>query len=215
MALDNTFATVISMLPYPLIETKTGLYPNSFPIAKAEPNNFTLNIIPNNIYYLINPDPLADAKQTHYIKVPVPAIDCARSIVNDYVSSLIAVDMPERVPGLFAVVGDWSDKKEFQIKHAADLLFYRKAQIGWFENLVRDADDAWSKTHSPVMISDLQKAAAKQLGFARDWINPTPSEMLQKCPICQNPINPGALKCIACQTVLNKAEYERVLATVK
>jgi hypothetical protein len=213
--MDNTFATVCSMLPYALLEVKTGLYPNSFPIAKAEPNQFTLNIIPNNIYYLVNPDPLAEAKQTHYIKVPVPAIDCARSVVNDYVTSLIAVDLPDRVPGLFAVEGDWKDKKEFQLKHADKLIQYRKYQLNWFENLVRDADDMWAKTHSPVMISDLQRSAAKQLGFQRDWINPTPSELLEKCPICKNPINPGALKCISCQTVLNKVEYDRVLATVK
>jgi hypothetical protein len=204
---DNTFATVCSMLPYSLDETKSGLYPNTFHLEKAEPNSFTLNIIPNNIYYLVDPDPLADAKSRHFIKVPVPAIDCACSVVNDYVSSLIAVDIPERVPGLFAVVGDWIDKKEFALKYPKELNRYRTAQIGWFENLVRDADDMWSKTHSPVTISDLQKNAAKHLNFERDWINPTPSELLEKCPFCRNPIGVGAIKCITCHEILDRKKY--------
>jgi hypothetical protein len=200
------------MLPYSLDETKVGLYPATFHIEKAEPSSFTLNLIPNNVYYLVDPDPLADAKQRHYIKVPVAAIECARSVVNDYISSLISVNIPDRVPGLFAVSGDWTDKKEFALKHVKEINHYRTAQIGWFENLVKDADDMWSKTHSPVTISDMQKNAAKQLGYERDWINPVPSELQEKCPICRNPLNPGALKCVACGFITNQAAFDKVMA---
>jgi hypothetical protein len=210
--MDTTFATICSLLPYELHESKPGLHPNYFTITSEEP--FSLTIIPNNIYYRVNPDPLADQKSTRYINVPVPAIECARSIVNDYVAALLAIEPPDKVPGLFAVSGDWTDKKLFVASHSKQIDKYKNAQIEWFKNLVNIADDIWSKTHSPVSIGDLQRFAAKQLGYERDWLDATPIELAVKCPYCKSPINAGAIKCITCHEILDKKKYEE-LAMVK
>jgi len=210
--MDSTYATICSMLPYSLQELKPGLNPKAYFIEKAEEGSFSLTIIPNDISYNINPDPLADAKQTRFIRVPVPAIECARSIIGDYVSALLAIEPPDKLPGLFAVVGDWTDKKEFGTKHLKMVMDYRNRQNGWFKNLVDIADDTWSRTHSPVGISDIQKDACRLLGYRRDWLNPLPFEEQNKCPVCMNAINLGALKCVACGHVIDKLAYERVLA---
>jgi hypothetical protein len=213
--MDTTFATIISLLPFDLVELKPGLNPNEYTINKAVGDKFGLTIIPNDIYYLINPDPLADAKNTRNIKVPVPAIELARGIINDYISALLAVNPPEAIPGLIAVRGDYTDRKEIVSKFMKEISIARTAQNKWFENLVFIADDLWSKTKSPISISDLQRSAAKWLGITRDWVSPIPQELIEKCPICKNAINPGALKCVVCNTVLNKKAYEEALAAIK
>jgi hypothetical protein len=207
---DNSFATVCSLLPYQLTELKPGVQPGQYVIPKAE-SGLSLTIIPNNIYYQINPDPLADSKQVRLIKVPIPAMECARSIINDYVSSLLAVEPPDKVPGLFAVAGDWSDKKEFSLKHMKELVFYKNTQNNWFTALVNIADDFWSKTHSPASISDLQREACKILGFRRDWLNPVPFEQAEKCPFCQNAVITGAIKCVTCGEILDKKKYNELV----
>lgn len=213
--MDTTYSTICSMLPYELVESKPGLNPNEFTIKKAEKGKFTLTIIPNNVFYLINPDPLSDAKDVRNIKVPVPSIEVAQSIIQDYINSLLAVQPPNAVPGLFAVAGDWKDYKEFALKHINEITFYRMAQTTWFQNLVAIADDFWSKTHSPASIGDIQRDACRELGYVRDWLNPTPSELQEKCPVCKNTVNTGALKCVSCGHIINKAEYDKLMLTTK
>jgi len=214
-AVDQTFATVVSLLPFELVETKPGLNPNEYIIPAAPERGVACAVIPNDVFYLINPDPLSDAKEVRNIKVPVPAIELAQAIITDYVGSLIGVEVPVKVPGLFAIKGDYRDPKVVSMSFAKQVEAYRNAQIGWFQNLVAIADDTWAKTKSPLGISDMQRSACQWLGFRRDWMNPIPSELLDQCPICKSNINPGALKCIACGHVINKAEYDKVMATAK
>lgn len=213
--MDNTYATVVSLLPFNLVESKPGLNPNEFIINKAENGRIGLTIIPNNVFYLINPDPLAEAKDVRNIKVPVPAIEVAQSIINDYVNALLAVSPPDAVPGLIALSGDYTDRKEVATKFMKELMVARNTQNNWFKNLIDMADDIWSKTHSPVSISDLQRDACRMLDLKRDWLSPLPSEFIEKCPVCKNSVNPGALKCVTCQHILNKVEYDKLMLVAK
>src|SRR5258708_39681538 len=114
--MDNTYATIISLLPFELIESKPGLNPNEYIIKKAQGDKFGITTIPNNIYYPINPDLLADSKEVRNIKVPVPAIELAESIINDYVSALLGAQPPDAIPGLLALRGDYTDRKEIATK---------------------------------------------------------------------------------------------------
>lgn len=209
---DNTFATILSLLPFNLVETKPGLNPNEYYINKSENDKIGITIIPNTVHYLVNPDPLSDAKEVRHIKVPVPAIELAQSIINDYISSLLAVSPPDAVPGLIAVRGDYNDVKEASVTFIKEIMFMRNAQNNWFKNLVDIADDTWSKSKSPVGISDLQRHACRSLDYKREWLNPVPSEQLTKCPICKGTVNEGALKCVACGFIINKVEYDKVMA---
>ena len=126
--MDNTFATICSLLPFQLVESKPGLHPNEFIIDKAPDNSFSLTIIPNNVFHLVNPDPLSDAKDVRNIKVPVSAMALAQSIINDYINALLGASPPDVIPGLFAVNGDYSDKKEFATKFMKEMIIYRNAQ---------------------------------------------------------------------------------------
>ena len=213
--IDNTFSTIISLLPFDLCEVKPGLNPNEFTINAMEDDKIGLTIIPNNVFYLINADPLADEKNVRNVKVPIPSIELAQSIINDYISSLLGVSVPDAVPGLIAVSGNHIDKKETATRFLKEIVTFRSYQNNWFKNLVDIADDSWAKTHSPLGISDLQRSGAKSLGLKRDWINPIASELANICPICKSVINVGSLKCTVCNTVLNKIEYDKVLAGIK
>lgn len=211
--MDTTFATICSLLPYDLVESKPGLNPNEFTIKKAPKGGFSLTIIPNDVHYLINPDLLSDAKEVRQIKVPVPSIELAQSIIMDYSTSVLGVAPPDAAPGLFALKGDWTDKKDFQTKHGALIGFHTKTQNQWFKNIVDIADDIWSKNRSPLGISDLQRHACDILGLKRDWANIIPYEELEKCPVCKGIINPGALKCVHCGHIINKTELDKLLVT--
>jgi hypothetical protein len=213
--MDTTYATLASLLPYDLIESKPGLNPNEYTIKAAPPQGLSLTIIPNNVFYLVNPDPLSEAKEIRHIKVPVSAVEVAQAIINDYVNALLGAVPPDAVPGLFVVQGDWQDKKEFISKHISEMTTYRTAQNAWFKNLVDIADDVWQKSKSPLGISDLERSACRELGFARDWLNPLPNEQIEKCPVCKNAINLGALKCAVCGHILDKKAYDMVMAGVK
>lgn len=212
---DMSQATIVSMLPYTLTEVKPGLNPNEFIIQGKGKDEFGLTIIPDNVYYLINPDLLSDAKEVRQIPVPVKAMELAQSIISDYVGALLGVDLPEIMPGIFAVKGNYTDKKLFKTKFANELQHYTECQNRWFIRLVEVADDTWAKSRSPVGISDLQRHAVRSLQYEREWLNPLPGEQLDKCPVCKTIINAGAVKCVACGYILNKIEYDKVMAATK
>lgn len=212
--MDSRCATIVSLLPYDLVEVKPGLNPRSYRIKKAIGDVFGITHILDNVFYQVNPDPLSDAKDVHLIKVPVPAIEIAQSLISDYVGALLAVDPPDAAPGLMVLVGDL-DRKDIAIEHAESLQSLYRIQNAWLSNLVMIADDTWAKTKSPIGISDLQREACRMLEYKRDWLNPLPDEILEKCPICKSAINPGALKCLHCQTILNQKEYDRIMTAMK
>lgn len=203
--------TIVSLLPYELSEKKPGLTPTEYVIKSRGSNEFSLNLIPQNAFYLVNPDLLSDAKEVKHIKVPVPARALAESIINDYISSLLAVEPPDIIPGLFVAEGKLSSYTDAKIKLARELTIYKTVQLNWFTRLVELADDSWSKSHSPIAISDVQRNACRELGYKRDWLNPLPQELISKCPVCKNPINEGALKCVSCGFIFNKAELDKLM----
>src|SRR6266704_2213429 len=134
--MDNTFATIVSLLPFELIESKPGLNPNEYIIRKADGDKFGLTIIPNDVFYLVNPDLLADAKEVRNIKVPVPAIEIAQSIITDYISALLGAAAPDAMPGLLALRGNFTDRKTVATEYMKELMMLRSAQNQWFQNLV-------------------------------------------------------------------------------
>jgi len=209
--IDTTFTTIVSLLPYKLTEYKPGLNPAEYIINPQVNGTPGLTIIPNNAFYLVNTDPLADAKEVRSIKVPVPSRELADSIINDYTSGLLAVEAPDAFPGLFALKGDYDEPKLVMVKFAKEMAFFRDTQIHWFERLIAIADDTWSKSHSPIAISSLERDACRMLGYKRDWLNPIPLEVQEKCPFCQNPINSGAIKCVTCGEVLDKKKYAELV----
>lgn len=205
-------ATIISLLPFDLVENKPGLTPNEYIVNGMKDDKPGITVFKENTFYMVNPDPLSDAKEVRFIKVPVPAFELAKSIISDYVVALLGAAPPDSVPGLIPIEGEYTIK-EAGIKFLKEIMMARKCQNRWFSNLIDIADDTWSKSKSPVGISDLQRVAVKALGYNREWLNPIPlnPDQIVKCPFCQNVINPGAIKCLSCGEILDKKKYNELV----
>jgi hypothetical protein len=206
-------ATIASYLPYELGEYKPGLTPGYYVIRPGDGKlKFSTTVIPEGAYHQINPDPLAEMKDVHWVKIPVLALELAQSIIMDYSTALLAAQPPDAMPGLLAVPGEY-DEKTMATKFPHQLKATREMQTQWFRNLVEIADDTWAKTKSPLGIADLQRHAAESLEIKREWLLGPPPEEIEKCPVCMNPVLPGALKCAmpGCGYVLRPVEYAKLM----
>lgn len=211
--IDLSCATIVNLLPRVIKEVKPGLHPSEFIIPKGSPEKPGLLIISGDVHHLVNPDILSDSKDIQMIKVLIPALQCASSIINDYVQSLIAVD-GESFPAIFAVKGDYSNPEEVKTKFADKIEEFRVVQNRWFTTLVAIADDTWAKTKSPQGISDLQRDAANSLQLKKEWLGPAVDA--EKCKFCGAVAS--SIVCPNCHHVLDEAKYRElnpVLAGVK
>jgi hypothetical protein len=79
--------------------------------------------------------------------------------------------------------------------------------------LVAAADLEWERTHNPMFITDLERRAARHLGFEKPWLyDPKP---LDDCPVCAEKIKHGVAVCRSCGAILDRekaAQYGLVPA---
>lgn len=217
-------ATIVSIYPKDVIERKS---------AHLEPSTFRIPACLNEkgISY---PDfgpitvPILDAKTKFYrmegewIEAPIIAFSLAKSIVYDFVSSCLDVDISSDSfigPGLFAIDGsyDRADKviENYDEKKANDwvrtefgkeLERIHLAQDRWFQLLVRRADNEFARTRSHRSVSDVHRLAARRLGIERDWTKDITLQAILKCPACRLSIDPLAVICPNCKFVLDAAK---------
>jgi hypothetical protein len=136
------------------------------------------------------------------IEVPVPSARMAESIVNDFAGAQIGTRDGAR-PGLGWLPGNIS-RTDLLTKHAGTLKELRNVQERWFLNLIKLADDDWTRYHKHHVISDTQRFAAKALGYTgREWLVDPLSMSSQNCPACTTPIVPGTIICPNCRVVLD------------
>jgi hypothetical protein len=204
---DTSLATIVSIFPRRLVEVKPGLNPAEYVIPAGSVDNPSMLIIEDNVYYLMDSDPLSDSKIQSKIKVPVRPIELAQSIIMDYVSALISVES-NKMPGLFAVKGGYDDPKLVKARFHQNIQTMNEVQISWFQALVLMADEIWAKTRAPHGISDLQREACRQLHIEREWlISAKPSDMV-KCKFCTMLVNSDAVICPSCRHVINPEKYK-------
>jgi hypothetical protein len=202
---NNYQATIISVVPFPIKETKPGIYPGIFEIPAAKTERPEILLIGESIYHVE-----VDEGRRH-LTVKCPPNDVARSVVDDYLISNLAYKEGYAGPGIFWVPQAYSmheviNELEEEINEA------RRVQKNWFIALVRMADDDWEKSRQHKTISDTQRYAAKSLGYKRDWIV-EPKELersLVNCRACQTTISPEAVVCPQCGCVMNIEAWEKL-----
>ena len=208
MSLD---CTVISLVPVHICEEKPGLFPPRFVIEESD---------------CVIPQVLHISSATHYVyldeargmlQVKDPSDVVAKAIVQDFCTSQIGVD-DDSGPALW-----WIDER----LNADEVLTNQKNVIGekkarqqrWFVNLVRMADDDWTRYHKHVVISDFQRKIATILGLdpeAHEWMAPLALQdgRVDLCPFCGSAIVKTAVICSSCHQVINykrKMEIEEEL----
>jgi hypothetical protein len=203
-------ATVLSICPFETIEIKP-IARGYFKIPAAAKDDFVLIAIEESSYIQRMP------ATEHTIVIPVAAHHIARSIVDDFVNTVIEAS-EEAGPGMM-----WFDFKvtrpEVLTTHKEKLAALQMKQLRWFENLCRKADDDWNQYHKIGLISQHQRYAADYLGYKGEWVvDYNQTEGMIDCPACFSQIDARAIVCINCKAVLNRQkaiEFGIIPADVK
>jgi hypothetical protein len=197
--------TVVSMLPFPLLEDKPHMLPSCFAVPAAKGDKLGLLYVGEGYHYI--PNPLIDeGKPGSSIKQTTMPDEMARSIVDDYASAQVSL-AENAGPGIFWVVGRLT-QKEIVEGYPELLVKYADMQRNWFRNLCALADADWNKNHNMLAVSDLQRVAAKALGITKDWVDFHVEEHI-KCPMCQIPVVPEAVVCSGCRFILKPEKYNK------
>lgn len=73
---------------------------------------------------------------------------------------------------------------------------------GFYRLLVASADRQWERTHNVVLISDLERRAAKALKLERDWCYEAQQRI--ECPACGENLKQGVAVCRVCGAIIDR-----------
>jgi ribosomal protein L37AE/L43A len=206
--------TIVSTLPFILTERKPGQVPGYYEIARAEDKE-SVGITHLGDSWFPEFIPMTESKVPPR-KTEIPAERVAEGLVSDYIGASLEVSFDPlengaiRAPGIFWLNG---------IKEAPTVLALEKAKvaqarkntIAWFWALTKAADDTWVKFHQHVMITDIQRIAAKYLNLEREWNVDVFAQMLSTatCPSCKTNVVTGAWICGKCNYILDMDMYKK------
>ena len=187
-------STIVSALPFDLAESKPS-YREKFIIKGVGDGeeDFALTLIEDTTYTLI-----VD-QYSENIEIPVSSQEVAEALCRDYVGALLGAT--ERVyPCLFMIPEELTEV-DIMNNHKELLDRKMKQHSEWLKHVVRTADADWGKFKSQMLVSELQKFAARKLGLEREWMNTYNAG--QNCPACFAPYFVGQALCRECKCVLD------------
>lgn len=200
-------ATIISVYPKDVIESKPTLFPGRFVIPAGSTNNPSVTVLePTSWFRRMQEGQPA-------IEVQVNAFEVAKSIVNDYCVGFPKAVMGVMQPGLFFVPGKYDSESikkyvdEDGSTYANLLARAITRQNAWYEELVKMADIDWARTQgNPLSISEMSKLAAKELGRnSKPWLQDFLAVSLTPCAACGVMGNPAYPKCSSCGFIKDQA----------
>jgi hypothetical protein len=204
---SRSYATLISIVPFPINENKPAIYPGRFvipPCLNEDIPNFLE--IGTSVHFI---EQFNGDEKLPSIPVYTGANTMAHAIVNDYMTGQIGNVDSEARPGLACLEGKVS-LAEFVTKHK-DLHKQMKAQqLNWFKNLVKQADNDWNRHHNHKIIAGPQIFAAERLGLKKEWMLPSADQVPIKCPACLSNCAPEAVVCSVCRCILKSEEYKKM-----
>ncbi len=197
--------TVVSFVPFELIESKPGCYPPTFRIPASDtkiPSVIHVGKTFHGVY-------LDETRGSLRVENSVETV--CDSIVNDYIFSNIGVSEndPESRPGLFWIPGEHT-AGEVLSRFPEECELAKRQNIKWFESCCRIADNDFAKYRQHNVVSSAQRKMAELLGWdpkAHEWMMPKSSldAKAAKCFVCFSVLNnPEQKVCHVCKAVLVK-----------
>ncbi len=123
----------------------------------------------------------------------------AREIAEDVAREINSDAGDASYFGAFVCAGDAPTAEELTAARARLTEYYRK--------LVAQADQDWERAHNWLMITDVERRAARWLGLEKEWsYEPRP---LVECPACAEKLKPGVAVCKSCGAVLDAEKAAR------
>lgn len=199
-------STIVSVVPFDIKEDKPGLIPNLYTIPGCRGKDFEILIVGQGHHFVYIDEDRGS------LRVPTPSNEIARSLVEDYVNSQLAVEPPEVQPGIFWVPGQLSSG-EVKLLHHDRVDQVKQAQKRWFINLCKIADDDWARYHQHKCISDFQRFAAHSIGYRteeHEWLTPEVALTADRCPACAMAVAPQLVICPNCKCILNPEKYKEL-----
>jgi hypothetical protein len=196
-------ATVVSLFPEEISEAKPGLYPGYFVIPAAPIDGLSFLPVGDSVYY-------QETKNDQQTQVRVAYDTVAESIVGDFQRGHIGRIPDVAEPGVFWIPGQYVDEQSIRNLFGPTILKAEQMQLKWFEELVKIADDTWSRTNRHSSVSHLQRMAAQRLAISRPWVLRT-GESDNTCPYCKSEVPFGAIKCPTCREVIDMPRYREMV----
>lgn len=201
-------ATIVSVCNFEINEKKTGLMPQEYSIPAAGFGDISILPVDDAFFFVY----IDEARG--YLRSVTPSFRLAHSIIEDYVNGQLC-RAEDAEPGLFCVKGEFT-KEEIKNRFHAEITEARKKHKKWCEMLVAIGDDFWNSVQKRSSISQRSRDAANFLKIDRPWLNVAPAAPVEEvvqykdCPVCFEKVNPKAIVCRSCKTVLDKEAYEKI-----
>lgn len=203
----DLMSTVVSIVPFPIVEVKPGLYPSTFSIPPSRDNIPQVIHIGTCIHYVY-----IDGDRGS-LQVRDSSAEVAKSIVEDYINSQLGISL-EAHPGLTWLPGQVSPG---MFLHEWPELYkeMQQNQYNWFKTLCRMADTDWKRYQQHNAISETQRVAAQHIGLdpkMHAWMDQSVSPLDKAnelhCPKCNSLVAPTQVVCLGCRFILNKEQYD-------
>ncbi len=190
--------TVISIYPLDFDAIHETTDPRNYHIPRGTYENPSTTIIGPSAWVR---DMGAEQPQ---IEVQTSSIQVAHSIVHDFSVSMLGCDMEGAKPGLFFAVGEVSPK-DVKTRFTVELAAAEAKQKNWYMNLVKLADALWARMNgNPLVIWDVMRLAARELGLEKPWLKDYTVKELVKCFACGALRNPEYPICGTCKSIDQK-----------
>lgn len=172
-------STLVSIYPKPIYVENITLTPGKWNIQAGTKDKPSLLVIsPSSWFKDVDPnEPL--------IEIPVPSVQVANSIVQDYCNGIFGASGGAQ-PGIFFVPGEHTI--ESINKNYPSLIgnSYEK-QLIYYRSLIKWGDSLWARANgNPLAIGDDMRLAAKELGIADqlDWMRDHQIASSIRCKAC-------------------------------
>lgn len=190
-------ATIVSVYPKKIIETKRTLQPSIFEIPAGTLEKPGISVIgPASWWKFVE-------ERQPLIEITHSAVVMAESIISDKVNALLGAEPGVCGPGLFFVPGELTEaviKKDYktQLDQAA------ARQKLWYMKLIEMADSLWARTNgNPLAIPDDARFAARALSLDKPWIKDFQLVQNVPCIACGALRNPAYPICPSCKMVVD------------
>lgn len=201
--------TVISLVPVRIMEEKPGLFPPRFIIEESNGTIPTILHVGNARHFVY----LDESRGM--LQVSDPSDTVARSIVQDFCTSQLGTD-DTTGPALW-----WIDEKLDVVQlmeipdHKHKIHEMKQRQRKWFVNLVKMADDDWTRYHQHNVISDFQRKIGHLLDINPDdheWMAPLALQQgkTKACPYCGTSIVLDSVICATCHQVIDPQRMKEI-----
>lgn len=189
-------ATIVSIYPRKISETKHTIDPSKFEIAAGRLESPSVLVVGSSSWWAF----YGDGRPS--IEVPISSVAIAESIIHDLFTSTLECDMVDARPGLFFVAGEFSPL-EIKMKFKETLAEVAAKQKNWYHKLTRAADSLWARSNgNPLALSEEMRLAAQELNLKdKPWLQDYTTIAMVPCVACGSLKNPDFPVCANCKAV--------------